>query len=157
MRIALLLALVPACGYTAGPVASGEGVRLAVPVFLNQTFRRELDRDLTRFVREELLARTRYSLVEPGAADLVLRGRILDVSEDVLAQRSKGRIRETSVSFTVSIEIEDRRAGAPPGERVRLVERRAYAPEKGESIRTAEVAAMRRLAERIVYSLSPDW
>lgn len=153
----LLLLLSAACGYSAGQVSSGRDRTLAIPMFTNQTLRRDLERDLTRFVREEASARTSYSLVEGSAADVVVIGRLTDVSEDVLSDRTKGGIRESSVAFTVIVTATDRSDGRKLLDGRRFVERATFVPVKGESLRTAEVLVMRRLAERVVYSLSSEW
>ena len=61
MRVAsalLLASLTCGCGYSVGQVAGGEGKSLSVPMFTNNSFRRDLERDLTRFVREEVRNRT---------------------------------------------------------------------------------------------------
>jgi len=159
MRLPLLaIALVAAaCGYSAGQVSSGRGKTLAIPMFENQTLRRDLERDLTRFIRDEAAARTSYSLVSGTGADMVVTGRLADVEEDVLSDRSKGRIRESSVTFTVFITVSDRESEEPIFDNERIVERATFVPEKGESIRTAEILVMRRIAERVVYSLSSQW
>jgi outer membrane lipopolysaccharide assembly protein LptE/RlpB len=157
--LAVLMALaLTGCGYSAGNIADGSGRSLAVPLFRNQTYRRDLERDLTRNVQEEIRSRTRFNLTDESSdPDLVLRGKLLDVSEQVLSERSRGRIRESSVIITVSVRVEDRRTGEMRVEEVKLSERQSFAPVKGESVRTAEVAAMRNLAERIVYTLSSGW
>jgi outer membrane lipopolysaccharide assembly protein LptE/RlpB len=156
--LALVLLLVASCGYSAGQVSSGDGRTIAVPLFRNQTYRRDLERDLTRAVHQELVARTDFHLIDEGAdPDLVVRGKLLEVSEDVLSQKSRGRIRETSVIVTVLITVEDRRTGEKPVNKLRMTERQAFVPEKDETVRTAEIAAMRGLAERIVYTLSAPW
>jgi hypothetical protein len=159
MRLATVttVLLIAACGYQTGQISAGGGRTLAIPMFANQTFRRDLERDLTRFVREEAEARTDYVVVDSRAADVRIEGRLADVEEDVLSDRSRGRIRESSVAFVVYITITDRETGETLVENERIVERAAFVPVKGESIRTAELLVMRRIAERVVYSLSSEW
>ncbi|MEN8148412.1 MAG: LPS assembly lipoprotein LptE [Planctomycetota bacterium] len=162
LAAAILLFLVPlSCGYSAGQISSGRGRTLAIPMFTNRTLRRDLERDLTRFVREEAAARTSYSLVDGSAADVVVTGKLVDVNEDVLSDRSKGGIRESSVVFTVVVTVTDRTGNRSGGRKIvdgrRMVERASFVPVKGESLRTAEVLVMRRIAERVVYSLSSEW
>lgn len=154
----LLAALLPACGYTTGHVTSGAGKSIAVPLFTNLTFRRDLERDLTRAVVDEIRARTDYRVTGLGDdPDLVIRGRLAGVEESLFSQRSHGRIRESSVMVTVLVTVEDRRTGKPLVEGARIVERRAFVPAKGESLRTAENAALRGIAEKIVYTLTGNW
>ena len=155
MFFVLLLPL--ACGYSAGQISSGRGKTLAIPMFTNQTLRRDLERDLTRFIREEAAARTSYSLVDGTAGDMVVTGKLTAVEEDVLSDREKGGIRESSVVFTVVVTVTDRENGRKIMDNRRMVERASYVPVKGESLRTAEILVMRRIAERVVYSLSSEW
>ena len=164
---ALLLLSLSACGYSAGQISPGEGRSIAVPLFTNQTYRRDLERDITRAVQQEIVARTDFHLIDESSdPDLVITGKLVEVTEDLLSQRSEGRIRESSVIVTVVITVEDRRTGEKPVNKIRLTERQAFVPPavetdrivlKGESVRSAEIAAMRGLAERIVYTLSAPW
>jgi len=149
--------LLVSCGYSAGQVSSGRGQTLAIPMFTSTTLRRDLERDLTRFILEEAEARTSYTIVDSAGADYVIAGRLADVEEDVLSDRSKGRIRESSVAFTVYITVTERATGKAIIDNERIVERAAFVPVKGESIRTAELLVMRRIAERVVYSLASEW
>lgn len=158
-RVALLLSLLSAgCGYTAGAVVPGDGRTIAVPVFVNETFRRDLERDLTRHVAEEIRSHSTFRLVDVSSRpDLVLEGSLIDVSENVLSERSAGEIRESSVTLTVSVKVVDTRTGEAAVGPVTIRERKAFTPLKDESIRTAEAAAMRKIASRIVYTLARDW
>ncbi len=154
----LLLALAAAgCGYRSGQISSGEGRSIAVPVFTNETFRRDLEKDLTRIVEEELTARTDYHLAAPDRADLVLEGRILDILEAVISQRKGGFVRESSVIVRIEIQVTDRKTGEMVVEPTEIKERQPFVPGTGESLRTAEIAAFRILAEKIVYSLQSGW
>jgi hypothetical protein len=157
MRATILFALVTlpgACGYSAGQIGGGEGQSLAVTAFTNQTLRRDLERDLTRVVLDEFRTRTSYRLTGAGDADFVMHGRITEIRELVLSERSLGRIRESSVQITAVVTVSNRRTGEKVVDRARLVEQSSFAPVKGESLRTAELAAMRALAEKIVYRIS---
>ena len=73
----VLLLPLAACGYSAGQVTSGEGRSIAVPLFKNQTYRRDLERDLTRAVQQEIVARTDFHLINESAdPDLVIKGKL---------------------------------------------------------------------------------
>ncbi|MCU0726520.1 MAG: LPS assembly lipoprotein LptE [Planctomycetes bacterium] len=162
MRAAVLGALLsclalPAagCGYSAGQAAGG-GKSIAVPLFTNTTFRRDLERDLTRAVHQELRTRSGYALrSEP--ADLVLTGKVVEIAEGVLSEYEGAEIRESSVRIVAEITVTDSRTGEKIVDRLRVAERRSFAPVKGESVRSAESAAIRGLAERIVSTLEAGW
>ena len=159
MRAILLASLLLAgCGYTMGQDAGDERKTVAVPVFLNETLRRDLERDFTRFVREEIRSRTRYTLVDESASpDFVISGKLIDLQEQVLSEVEGGGIRESSVVFTVTVTVTAKDSEEPMVDNVQYIERQAFTGIKGESIRTAETTAMRTLAERIVYGLSSRW
>jgi hypothetical protein len=155
---ALVLAvLLAGCGYQSGQIASGKGQSLAVPMFQNETFRRDLEKDLTRIVHQEISARTNYHLVSRERADLLLEGQIVELREAAISEREGGIIRESSVIVRVSFRITNLKTGEVVVERTELRERQPFVPVTGESVRSAETAAFRVLAEKIVYSLQAGW
>ncbi len=157
IAIALLFPFLAGCGYQSGQISSGRGLTLAVPLFKNETFRRDLEKDLTRAVHQEITARTNYHLVPAAGADLLMEGRILDIQEAAISEREGGIIRESSVIVRVQIRITDQKTGELVTETTELQERQPFVPVTGESLRTAEVAAFRNLAEKIVYLLQAGW
>jgi hypothetical protein len=156
MRSAVLLALFAAgCGYHAGHL-SGDGRSIAVPLFENTTFRRDLERDLTRAIHQEIRTRTDHAL-RAETADLVLTGKVIEIAEGVLSEYEGSEIRESSVQIVAEITVTETATGEKLVDRLRVAERRSFAPVKGESVRSAENAAIRGLAERIVEALDAGW
>ncbi len=150
--------LLAGCGYSTGALVPDEYRTIAVPVFDNTTRRHDLEWALTRAVVEELHARTHLRVVAlDDDPDLVLRGALVKVDEDVLSSRGFERIRESAVFLTAEIEVEVPRAGRTLVERTRVVERESFTPVKGEDQRTAREEATRTLAERIVQQLEQGW
>ena len=153
----LVLTVLAGCGYSSGLVVPGDGRCIEVRMFENRTFRRDLERDQTRLVLEAVRARTGLRIAAPGeTADLVITGAIVAAEEQVLSERGKGELRESSVVLDVEFRVTGS-DGEPVVEPTRFTQRAAFAPVKSESVRTAELAAMREIAERIVYSLARDW
>jgi len=155
--VPLLIVLgVAACGYSAGPLVP-EGVKtIAVPVFDNDTFRREIEVELTRAVAEELTTRTSLRVVgDPDAADMVVRGRIAVFSERVLADRERNEVTESSVVVEIVVVLENRAAGTTRS--VTLTTREPYSTIKGQSLASARAEAFENLAEKVVHSLENDW
>lgn len=158
LTVYLLLPILAACGYQSGQVTGGDGRSIAIPVAVNRTYRRDLERDLTRALHEEVRNRTRFRLVsEADDPDLLLTTSLRRAKESVLSERDRAELRESSVQITVNVTVLDLRSGEKVLLDAPFMERQSFAPLKGESIRTAEVAAMRTLAERIVYSLADGW
>ncbi len=153
-RATILLALlsVTACGYEMGHVAGG-GRTISVPLFANETWRRDIERDVTRAVEQEIRTRTDYTLAT-GDADLLLEGKVVEIREGVLSEYEGAEIRESSVQIVAEITVTDRTTGAKIVDKQRISERKSFAPVKGETLRSAETAATRTLAERIVYALA---
>src|SRR5258705_6903152 len=98
-RLVAAVLVLPGCGYTLGWRAP-EGVStVSVPIFQNATFplRREIEFELTSAFRQELQARTALSLVDEHASpDLVLRGRIIEFREWVVAEGDRDQKTESS-------------------------------------------------------------
>ena len=149
--------LVGGCGYQSGQIASGNGRSIAVPLFVNETFRRDLERDLTRILQQEISARTDYHLTSAGPADLLLEGRIVDIREALISEREGGDIRESSVIVRIEFRVTDQKTGKMVVEKTQLQERQPFVPGTGESVRSAEIAAFHVLAEKMVYSLQTGW
>ena len=153
---AALLAL-PGCGYTLG-FRTPEGVTtVAVPIFQNATFplRREIEFDLTSAFRQELQARTALRLVDENASpDMVLRGRIVEFREWVVAEGARDEKTESSVVATVEIAVENYLARTARIERVSDVE--PFSTAAGESFATGRDRAIRKLAEKLLVRVE-DW
>ncbi|MGH9362899.1 MAG: LPS assembly lipoprotein LptE, partial [Thermoanaerobaculia bacterium] len=98
------------CGYSLGYQVAPGARTAAVPIFLNTTFplRREIEFELTSAFRQELLARTRLKLVDESAGpDLVVRGRIVEFREGLVAEGRRDEKVESSVLATVELEVEN--------------------------------------------------
>jgi Lipopolysaccharide-assembly len=151
-----LLAGLAACGYHAGLILP-EGVRtVAVPVFDNDTFRREIEVELTQAVAGELSGRTPLRIVADAAdADLVVRGRIQSFEQRVLADRGRNTITESSVVVGVKVVLENRLAGTR--KTLALTTREPFSTFKGQSLASARAEAFENLAEQIAHALEGDW
>lgn len=154
----LALLCLTACGYTSRSLVPERYTTIAVPVFDNTTQRHELEFELTRAVVEEIHSRTHLAVVDPGQnPDLVLKGTLVDVEEDVLSSRGRQRIRESAVFLTAEVEVVSRDGGTPLVAKTKVTERESFVPVKGEDLRTSRQEAVRALAERIVRELEQGW
>jgi len=155
---AALLASLCACGYTTGSLAGRSAKTIAVPVFENPTRRHDLEWELTRAVVEEIHSRTALRVVSPSdSPDLVLKGVLVDVDEEVLSHGDNQRIRESAYFLSAEVEVVDGRSGAVVVKKSRVTERESFVPAIGEDARTAREEAGRSLAERIVERLEQAW
>src|SRR5436190_1005141 len=112
--LAVFVAALTACGYSTGSLAPKGRRTIAVPVFENPTRRHDLQFELTRAVVEEIGSRTSLRVVSPSdSPDLVLKGSLVEVDEDVLSHADDQRIRESAYFLTAEIEVVDARTGDP--------------------------------------------
>ena len=155
LLVGLALAL-GSCGYRAGPVDPSKARTVAVPVFDNDTYWREIEVEMTQALVAEIDARSGLRLTaKPAAADLVLRGTIASFGKRVLADRGPGDVTESAVVVTLVVVVEDTRTGTRDRRTFRIEE--PYSTTKGQSLASARAEAFENLAEQILYSLEDDW
>lgn len=146
----LLAAAAPACGYSLGPAAPLAGAAtVEIPVFDNRTYRRGVETDLARQVAAALASRSRIRLVDSGG-DLVVEGAIVAIQEMLLSESEGQNIRESAVLVTAEVVVRDGRTGEPVVKLRRITERESFVPGIGESLRSARIEALKRLAEDVV-------
>jgi len=143
----LLLAAAPAaCGYRLGPAPPLAGATtVRIPVFENRTWRRGVETDLARQVAAAVASRSRLRLVDAGG-DLVVEGSITDIKETVLSEREGENIRESAVLVTAEVVVRDGRTGEPLVKLRKITERESFVPGIGETLRSARIEALKRLA-----------
>lgn len=153
---AAALALLPGCGYSAGPLTHHEYRRVYLPMFRNQTFWRDFEVGLTHEVEKELGARPGISIVPQEGADIVLAGTIVDFQQHVLTESTTDAVRESSTVTRVRVDVKDARTGEV--ERTYEVRYRAtFVPANGETAQTAAATSFVALARRIVDGLEDDF
>jgi hypothetical protein len=157
--LASVLALaLTGCGYATGSLVPPGYKTIAVPVFENPTRRHDLEWEITRAVCAELQSRTKLRVVAPGdSPDLVLKGSLVEVDEDVLSRETRQRIRESAVFLSADVEVVDGHSGKTVVAKGRVSERESFVPSIGENVRTAREESGRALAERIVRRLESAW
>lgn len=158
-HILLLTALsVTGCGYSLG-YRTPPGVKtVAVPIFWNATFplRREVEMDLTSAFRQEIQARTDLRIIdESSSPDMVVRGRILDFRERVVAEGDRDAKLESNLVARVELEVENYRDGTTWTTQVSDVEPFSSI-EGGEGFDVGRRRAIRNVAEKLVVALE-EW
>lgn len=150
----------PTAGYASSSTFPTQINSVAVVIFDNRTYEREIEFHLHEALIKELSARTPYRVTQPGRADSILTGRVVTIERDQLSRsRSTGLSEEVLLKVTIDFEWKDVRTG-----RV-LVERRAFtadsvfmpSPPLGESIELGRFAVVQKLARDIVNELRADW
>lgn len=149
------LFLLTGCGYRSGSLMP-EGVeRVAVDVFENDTFYREIEFTLTREIQRELRHRTSLQLVTRPRADAVLTGRIVDVFRPTLIETTGDLVSEQGVVVTVAARLVSTRDGRVIMETVQR-NRAEFVVERGETLESAFAEALFDVAELIVNRLQDE-
>jgi hypothetical protein len=154
LAIALLAA---GCGYRAGYTVRGDVQSIAVPIFANDTYYRNIEIGLTREVITAVEKRTPYRIVDSAAADVVLEGRISDYRTVVLQEDAHNEPTETELVLVVKVSLRRTSDGKTlyQGE---VREGENFSPPIGETQEETRAFLFRRAAIRIVEAaLDEEW
>lgn len=131
-----------------------------VPIFRSQTYRRELNFQLTDLVIKEIEKRSLYKVVgSPNGADTILDGTIVNADKNIVVENPNNLPRELTAMLTVRVSWTHN----PPNkqEQVRppvlVSESVNFVPEVGESSSTGFYQACQRLATQIVDMMEEPW
>jgi len=150
----------PREGWSTAPVHRTDVATVAVPIFDNATFVRDVEFLLTDAVIKAVEARTPYRVTDRSRADTLLTGRITDVRLQELSASPVSGLGEEVVE---SIEVEFSWTRIDTGE---VIVRRAdlsiaglFSPSApvGERREVGRFAAVDRLADRIVDTMASEW
>ncbi len=148
----LALTLLSSCGYTTRSLLPAGVNNIAVDVFGNDTFYREIEFQLTREITAELNQRAPVRVTRRRNADAILTGRIVSVSRPTLVESNRNLVSEQAVVVQALVELRSAKTG-----KVLISFQRAnraeFIVERGESLETAFDEALRDLAEDIVNKL----
>ena len=156
LLIMLTSLIVSGCGYSAGYRMPRGVSRISVPIFKNETipFRKDLEYELTRAVKRELLLMTPAEVTSIEDSNAILRGSALEFAEGVLVESGAGDVQEAGIAMKVGIQLIRSR-----DERIlleRSVEARAsYSVAAGETIELARQEALIDIARRIIAEIEP--
>lgn len=153
---AAALGLAACAGYRTDPLFPGNARRIAVPIFENDTFFRQVEFDLTRNVCEELRVRPGINIVEEKDADIILRGKIRSIDQNVLSLGKFEKPTESSATTSVSCTVVERRTGRVL-KTFSVSDRVDFAIATGEGLQTAQRETYYELARRIVFELESEW
>jgi hypothetical protein len=153
----LIFALISGCGYSTKSLISRKISSIYIPVFENKTFRRGLEFELTKAVKDEIMSKTNLRIVQKDSADTILNGTIKEVTESVLTQNTRDNIVEGRVTIYVDIKLVDRRTDRTLISENNLQKSAEFIVKRGETIDSAAVEGLVGLAELIVDHLAEKW
>lgn len=168
-RLAALTGLVAlalsGCGYTVGNAFQAQVQTVSVDIAGSESFRRELEFQLTERVHREIQNRTPFRIAHEANADTRLVARIVSAEKFPLTQTTFDDPRELQMNLAVEVKWEDLRSGQviacqqiPIGpDSVALLSTASFAPEVGQSRATAEREAVDNMARQIVDLMETPW
>lgn len=136
-----------------------------VPMFESNSFRRQLGERLTEAVIKQIQIKTPYTVVNTPDADAILSGKILVDHKRILIETPTDEGREVQVDLLVEVNFLDARGDrlAPtqtmpmPSTAATIGQANNLIPEYGQSIATAQQAAIQKVAEQIVSQMENPW
>jgi hypothetical protein len=160
LAAALILAGLPGCGYHFRAPFDKSVRTVYVPTFRSQTFRRDVNLQLTDLVIKEIGKRTPYKVVgSPEGADTILDGTVNFADKNLVVENPFNLPRQltamvnTTVNWTHNppTEAELQRGPVVVGDVLNFV------PEIGETSMTAFYGTCQRLATQIVDMMEEPW
>jgi hypothetical protein len=131
---------------------------VAVPVFVNRTYRRGIEARLTQSLIGQIEEHTPYKVVSRDKADTVLEGTIEAVQTNTLANdETTGLPQEQSYTISVSFTWKNLRTGKVLVSRRGYDQRASFFAVLGESAEVGAQDAIDRLALSIVHEMQADW
>ena len=155
--LSLLFISLGSCGYSSKSLLRSNVRSIYVPIFDNNTFRRGYEFDLTKAVRDQILLRTRLSIVDKDEADSILFGKISSVNENAIIEDTKDNLVESRVSIGVDIRWVDKRTGRTIIERKNIKRPTEFIVRRNETLSSASNEAFVRVAQSIVEAMEEDW
>ncbi len=138
---------------------------VSVPIFEADSLRRDLGERLTEAVVREIELKTPYKVVDGVPSDSVLSGRILSDTKYVVGENANDEPRDIELEMFVEVSWRDRRGDliaesyslAVPDSLVTFGQAVHLVPEGGQSVATAQLQTIERVAEQIVAQMEVPW
>ena len=150
----------PTQGYSSASIYPANIHTVAVSIFENDTYTRDVEFQLTDALVKEIEARTPYKVVPASRADTVLLGQIRKIDLDQLSKsRQTGLCEEVILSVTIDFQWKDQRSFKPLLERKAFTSNALFVPSQpsSEPIELGEFAVVQQLARDIVAQMQTEW
>lgn len=157
LLLLVMVFVLTGCGYTSRSLLEQNVRSIYVPIFDNKTFRRGLEFELTKAVKEEILFKTRLKLEDKDRAETVLLGRITDIKERVLIENPDAEVVESSVTIHVQFSLEDQRTGRTIIKNTDVATTAEFIARRNEDVKIGEVEAFVDIAEKIINLMEEKW
>ncbi len=136
-----------------------------VPVFESDSFRRNFSELVTEAVIKEIELVTPYKVVGTPDADSVLTGKVTSDTKRTLIEDAYDQPREMEINLAVEVRWVNRRgnlidqgtAVPAPEDAVLLTSPGTVVAEFGQSVSTAQMQAIQRVAKQVVAMMETPW
>lgn len=128
-----------------------------IPIFENETFRRDLEFGLTKELKDAVLSRTGLRIVNKDNADTILSGIIKEIQEMFLTQNTDDNIVEDQITLIVDFKLVERSTGRILVQRQSVAQRAEFIIGRGETILSAYEEVLADMAETIVNLIEEKW
>ncbi len=136
-----------------------------VPIFESDSFRRNLAELVTEAVCKEIEKVTPYKVVGSPDADSVLTAKITSDTKRVLIEDAFDQPRENEINMAIEVrwvnrrgDLIDRATTVPMPQDAALVTAPGIlVPEYGQSVSTAQLQAIGRIAAKVVSMMETPW
>jgi riboflavin biosynthesis pyrimidine reductase len=136
-----------------------------VPIVRNDTWRPQLGVELTEAIQKAIQERTPFRIVNDPSADSVLTCRLVDETKRVITETGTDDPRALRTNLSVRLTWVDRQNNVlmenrfiPTDDVAFLFSKSVdFVPEAGQSISTAHLRAIQRLADEIVGQMEVRW
>ncbi|HMN95745.1 MAG TPA: LPS assembly lipoprotein LptE [Phycisphaerales bacterium] len=150
----------PTQGYSLRSTFGDDIESIALPIFVNNTFVRNVQFELADALVKEVQGRTPWRVDSSARANTILLGTITDVQIRRIAKsRSTGLAEQDTLTITVDFEWRDQRTGTPIVKRQGFSASGLFVPTitGKEYIELGEWAAIQQLATDIVGAMRTNW
>lgn len=150
----------PTKGYSSASVYPAHVSSVAVPIFANKTYFRDVEFELTDALIKEIERRTPYKVTSEAQADTIILGQVRQVQLDQLSKsRLTGLSEEVIVSVTIDFQWKDLRSDKVLVERKQFAGHGLFVPSRptGEPIELGKFAAVQQLARDVVGEMRSEW
>jgi hypothetical protein len=131
---------------------------VAVPIFLNRTYRRGLETELTKSIIQQLEEHSPYKVVPKDRADTILEGEIVTAPVDLLnTDGNTGLPQEQQYTVVINFTWKNLRTGDILVQRKNLDQRESFFPTLGESASVGSTNTLQQLALAVVNEMQADW
>ncbi len=150
----------PTQGYSTTSVFPQDVSTVAVEIFENSTFDRQIEFELADALVKEIEARTPYKVTSAARADTILTGRIQEVERNQLSKSPvTGLSEEVTVSVTIELKWRDLRSGESLLELDSFTAHSLFVPSRptSEPIELGQFGVVQRMAQDIVDEMQGAW